>query len=77
MNPIKQGENSARVKLLQGILNVIIGCGLVEDGVYGNLSVQAVERYQSIMKIGIDGVVGVETISTLLTDIKNNWFHCS
>lgn len=74
MGAIKQGEKSNRVRLLQGILNVLLGCGLTEDGDFGPATKAAVEKYQRIMNIGVDGEVGPQTAGTLISDIKNNWF---
>lgn len=74
MNPIRPGEKSARVKLLQGILNVLLGVGLSEDGDYGVNSQRAVARYQEIMHISVDSIVGHDTVNTLMNDIKNGWF---
>lgn len=74
MGAMKLGENSNRVRLLQGILNVLLGCGLSEDGDFGNNTRNAVIRYQQIMGIGADGIVGSQTANTLYSDIKNNWF---
>lgn len=71
---IKQGEKSARVKLLQAILNILLGYNLKLDGDFGNATRQAVERYQAILHLFVDGIVGTQTANTLCSDIKNNWF---
>jgi GH25 family lysozyme M1 (1,4-beta-N-acetylmuramidase) len=71
---IKEGEKSARVKLLQAILNVLLGYNLSVDGDFGSATKQAVEKYQSILKLPVDGIVGTQTANTLCSDIKNNWF---
>ncbi|AGK97617.1 GH25 family lysozyme [Clostridium pasteurianum] len=73
MNPIKQGENSGRVRLLQSILSVLIG-GITIDGAFGQQTYSAVIKYQQIMHLVADGVVGINTITTLLSDIQHNWF---
>lgn len=77
MQAIVQGENSNRVKLLQSILNVLINAGLAVDGSFGNNTLNAVKTYQRIMGIEVDGMAGVQTITTLLNDIKGNWFKLS
>lgn len=74
MLAIKQGENSSRVKLVQGILNVFLGINLNVDGIFGNATFQAVQKYQSILHLEVDGIIGEETINTLLSDLKSNWF---
>lgn len=74
MGVIKIGEQSNRVRLLQGILNVLLGTQLAEDGDFGNNTRNAVIRYQQIMGISADGIVGSQTANTLYSDIKNNWF---
>lgn len=73
MVAMKIGENSGRVKLLQSILNVLVG-GISIDGDFGKQTANAVMKYQSIMHLSIDGVVGEETINALLFDIKVGWF---
>jgi len=72
---IRQGEKSARVKLLQAILNILLGYNLKLDGDFGQATYNAVCRYQKIMKIDVDGVVGHDTADTLLSDIKHGWFR--
>jgi lysozyme len=74
MIPIKQGENSKRVSIIQGILNTILGLTLKTDGDYGPISVGAVKEYQSILKLTMDGEVGSLTLTTLFDDLKANWF---
>jgi len=70
---IKLGEKSPRVKLLQSILSVLI-CNIAVDGDFGNGTLVAVKKYQSIMGLTVDGIVGSNTITTLMADLKNNWF---
>jgi len=74
---IKEGEKSNRVKLLQGIFNIISGAGLTLDGDFGQATKQAVINYQKVEGIGVDGIVGETTITTLLNDLKVNWFKAS
>ena len=71
---IKQGENSRRVRLLQAILNVIFVNSVKPDGDFGLITFNVVTRYQKAMGLSADGVVGVDTISMLMLDIKNNYF---
>ncbi|AJA49518.1 N-acetylmuramoyl-L-alanine amidase [Clostridium pasteurianum DSM 525 = ATCC 6013] len=73
MNPIRMGENSPRVRLLQSILSVLIG-GISIDGDFGQGTYNAVVRYQKIMGISADGIVGNQTIDTLLNDLRHGWF---
>ncbi|AGK96817.1 GH25 family lysozyme [Clostridium pasteurianum] len=74
MNPIRMGENSPRVKLLQSIMKILINDGISIDRAFGQQTYNAVVKYQQIMGISADGIVGVNTINTLLNDLKVGWF---
>jgi murein L,D-transpeptidase YcbB/YkuD len=63
--PVIMGEKSDRVKIIQKYL------GLKEDGVFGELTKKAVEKFQTENKLKIDGKVGEQTYSKML-EIKLN-----
>jgi hypothetical protein len=69
MRVIKLGENSKRVLMVQSILNIVVNAHLKLDGYFGNNTYEAVQDYQSINKLEVDGIVGSETINSLLSDI--------
>jgi peptidoglycan hydrolase-like protein with peptidoglycan-binding domain len=53
--------NFAGVSCVQHGLNVVGGAGLVEDGVYGARTTQAVRNFQTFFRLGVDGIVGRQT----------------
>jgi len=72
---IKSGENSRRVSLLQSILNVIFtGSIKTIDGSFGPITLAVVKRYQTAMRLTVDGIVGRATINVLMLDMNNNYF---
>jgi lysozyme len=73
---MKIGENSQRVKLLQGILNVLIG-NVTIDGVFGEGTQTALKIYQGLERIPLSGEIGLGDINVLLNDLKKNWFKFS
>ena len=61
---VNPGEISGTVRNVQRLVNVHNG-GLVVDGIYGPKSEQAVRNFQTIMRLGVDGIVGPQTWSAL------------
>ena len=54
----KQGSRGENVKVLQELLNDKVGCGLVEDGIFGAKTKTCVKVYQKNNGLGVDGIVG-------------------
>lgn len=65
MNTIKQGSKGADVELLQKYLN------LIQDGVFGKLTHEAVIAFQKSKNIKADGIVGDKTWAALMTEKSN------
>lgn len=66
--PILQyGKTNVYVKILQVLLNYYEKANLEVDGQYGVLSKKAVADYQMKYKLEVDGIVGTETWTHLLT----------
>lgn len=55
---LRQGTTGSAVKWLQGELNRAIGAGLKEDSQFGQLTLAAVEHFQSARGLQVDGAVG-------------------
>lgn len=64
---LKYGKNNVYVKILQVLLNYYEKDNLEVDGQYGVLSKKAVADYQMKYKLEVDGIVGTETWTHLLT----------
>ena len=66
--PVMQsGSQGDSVKALQMLLNGhSFNCGAV-DGSFGPVTLSAVESFQKAMKLTVDGIVGAETWTALLT----------
>ena len=64
---LKYGKNNVYVKILQVLLNYYEKANLEVDGQYGVLSKKAVADYQMKYKLEVDGIVGTETWTHLLT----------
>jgi peptidoglycan hydrolase-like protein with peptidoglycan-binding domain len=74
MELMKRGEVSERVKVVQTLLNVLINVGLDVDDEFGGNTFNAVKLYQNIRCLEVDGVIGVNTASAMLDDLKYNLF---
>lgn len=74
---ISYGENSNRVKMVQAFLMVTVGYNGGIDGDFGNKTLEAVRAYQKAMGLTVDGIIGVNTIKTMLFDFKNGWCKCT
>lgn len=66
-NLLRKGDTGDSVKILQHRLN-ILGYNLVEDGIWGNATEQAIRSYQKKTNLVIDGIVGSNTQTTLIRD---------
>ena len=68
--PIKNGSSGNSASWLQSALN-ILGYGLNVDGKIGTLSVNAIKDFQYNNELSVDGIAGTQTISKLVSVIKN------
>jgi putative peptidoglycan binding protein len=62
---LSPGDTGAQVKLLQQALNQLGYSVGTPDGSYGPATQQAVEKFQSDHNLGVDGVVGEQTLAAL------------
>lgn len=62
---VRQGMTGAAVKTVQGLCNAR-GATLTIDGVFGNQTLSAVKFTQSLGKVTVDGIVGLQTWPVLL-----------
>lgn len=60
------GSTGAVVRWVQERLNILMGINLAEDGKYGNDTRAAVLQWQEINILSVDGMAGVDTITSLL-----------
>ncbi|MFB2938807.1 peptidoglycan-binding protein [Aerosakkonemataceae cyanobacterium BLCC-F154] len=65
---LRKGSKGDDVKLLQAILNSY-GYSLKVDGVFGQLTEDAVKRFQKSRGLKVDGIVGPKTWNALLSDL--------
>lgn len=70
MKYIVKGEISQRVKILQALL-LAEGYSISVDGDFGQMTFNIVEQFQRDKQITIDGIVGEQTIGTMLDNAKN------
>ena len=61
----RQGSVGENVRVLQKLLNDKVGCGLVEDGIFGAKTKTCVKVYQKDNGLGVDGIVGKITCGSL------------
>jgi N-acetylmuramoyl-L-alanine amidase len=83
MNILRKGSRGNDVKMLQTALN------LITDGIFGDLTEEAVKDFQRVNGLQVDGIVGSDTWEKLLTqendakikksvrNIKEIIIHCS
>lgn len=64
---LRKGDRGDDVKLLQHRLN-LLGSQLIEDGVWGVQTDQAVRNYQYKAGLTVDGIVGSKTQAALIKD---------
>ncbi len=62
----KAGSTGVLVLWLQKRLNTLLGAGLAEDGKYGPDTREVVLQWQEINNLSVDGMAGVDTITSLL-----------
>lgn len=62
----KVGSTGSVVRWVQERLNILLGLNLAEDGKYGNDTRAAVLQWQEINNLSVDGLAGVDTITSLL-----------
>lgn len=58
---LRKGSTGSKVSELQSKLNLIMGCGLVVDGIFGNATKNAVISFQRTFGLSVDGQVGNQT----------------
>lgn len=76
MTTLKLGSKGADVKVLQSKLN------LIQDGIFGPLTEEAVKAFQKSVGLTVDGIVGSNTwsklgVSTNKRNITEIIVHCS
>ena len=59
----KKGDKGIQVMYLQKFLNWSINAGLVEDGIIGNLTTNAVKKFQKAVGIKQDGLFGKNSLA--------------
>lgn len=64
---LSNGANNATVKTLQLLLNGKNSAKLDIDGIFGEKTLAAVKAYQTKKGLGVDGIVGINTWTSLLT----------
>ena len=61
---IRPGDQGENVRQMQRALD-FLGYSLVDDGKYGDMTTQAVERFQARMRLTQDGLAGDRTLTSL------------
>ena len=64
---LSRGDQGEGVTRLQALLNVAAGAGLAEDGIFGPLTEAAVTDFQGSRHLLVDGIVGPQTWTALLS----------
>lgn len=62
---LKEGSSGSDVRVLQSLLNKKENCNLEVDGSFGTLTAECVKKYQIHYNLGVDGIVGNETCTSL------------
>lgn len=65
---LRLGSTGEDVKFVQAVLNVHGFGPLVEDGIFGSSTEDAVKRYQSDRGLSADGIVGSNTWLRIIHD---------
>ena len=63
---VSQGSNGDAVRAVQSQFHSRVGTGVVVDGIFGQITDQAVRGFQSLLGITVDGVVGANTWNHLV-----------
>jgi lipoprotein-anchoring transpeptidase ErfK/SrfK len=64
---ISVGSKGDIVKSIQRVLNLLEGCNIQEDGIYGSETYNAVIKYQAKNCLKPDGIVGKQTVAKLIS----------
>jgi peptidoglycan hydrolase-like protein with peptidoglycan-binding domain len=64
---LRKGDEAPAVVTLQVLLNAVHGAGLAEDGIFGPRTEAAVRELQTGFSLDVDGIVGRQTWTALLT----------
>lgn len=65
---LRQGDDGAAVANVQAMLNFVSGMGnLTQDGIFGPRTEAAVKEFQHNEQLAVDGIVGKQTWTRLLT----------
>lgn len=64
---LRQGSRGESVERLQALLNAADDAGLAEDGIFGPLTEAAVRAFQTSRHLLVDGIVGPQTWTALLS----------
>lgn len=65
MTTLKRGSKGEEVKTLQNKLNAFGNYGLIVDGIFGELTDEAVRIFQKAKGLSVDGIVGPKTWDAL------------
>lgn len=66
---LSRGSRGDCVRFLQQSLNTLIGSGLVVDGIFGQLTQDAVVDYQQLNNLRVDGIVGTQTWNSISQEL--------
>ena len=64
---LRMGSEEESVTRLQALLNAVADAGLAEDGIFGSLTEAAVKDFQASRSLFVDGIVGPQTWTALLS----------
>ena len=64
---LRRGSEGDAVTRLQALLNAVTDAGLAEDGIFGPLTETAVTDFQASRHLLVDGIVGPQTWTSLLS----------
>lgn len=62
---VKKGSTGTQAKYLQQDLNYVISAKLVEDGIFGAKSVEALKKWQSVAGLTADGIYGKKSYEVM------------
>ncbi|MEO0686818.1 MAG: peptidoglycan-binding protein, partial [Cyanobacteria bacterium J06649_11] len=68
--PLKKGDEGRDILVLQKFLNYVSGStrGILEDGIFGEATEQAVNNFQQRKNLVVDGLVGMLTYEAMLAE---------